>query len=324
MRTPPDDLPTRAVPDGLRTFGIEPAEWDYLPVGFGDHHWSVRDAGGGGWFASVADLQHKPHCGADPRSALAGLRAAMDTAREVRDAGADFVVAPVRTQRGATAVPLGERYALSVFPDVPGETGEFGERLTDEDLQRVLKLLARLHTAAPPDSAPLSALEPDGLDRLTAVLREIGEPWQGGSYSDAAQQLVAEHAAAVGAAVRELRSRARELRSGRPAAVVTHGEPHRGNLIRTAAGFVLVDWDTVALAPPERDLAVVGGDPEVFGTYAATTGHTPDPGAIALYRLRWSLTDVVEFVDLFRAPHAATEDTAAALDGLRSTLLDLA
>ena len=34
--------------------------------------------------------------------------------------------------------------------------------------------------------------------------------------------------------------------------VVTHGEPHVGNAIRTEAGWMLVDWDTTLLAPPEN------------------------------------------------------------------------
>src|SRR5258708_5242946 len=32
--------------------------------------------------------------------------------------------------------------------------------------------------------------------------------------------------------------------------VITHGEPHPGNLLRTRAGLCLVDWDMTALARP--------------------------------------------------------------------------
>ena len=39
--------------------------------------------------------------------------------------------------------------------------------------------------------------------------------------------------------------------------VVTHGEPHPVNVMQTDAGRVLIDWDTVAIAPPERDLWMV-------------------------------------------------------------------
>ena len=41
--------------------------------------------------------------------------------------------------------------------------------------------------------------------------------------------------------------------------VVTHGEPHPGNLITTSSDVVVVDWDTVALSHPERDLWMIAG-----------------------------------------------------------------
>lgn len=321
MRTAPEDLAERTVADGLRAFGIEPREMRHLPVGFGDHHWSAREPDGRGWFASVADLHRKPHCGADPGSALAGLRAALGTARALRAAGLEFVCAPLPAADGAVVLPLDERYTLSAFPEVRGETGEFGDPITGTDLDQVLDLLARLHAAPVPDSAPRAALRPDGLERLE--LGELGEPRQSGPLSDSAQQLLRQHAGALTSAAHELRERARRLRSRRSAPVVTHGEPHRGNLIRAATGFVLVDWDTAAVAPPERDLAALGGDPDLLDGYAAVTGRTPDPEAIALHRLRWSLVDVLEFADLFRAPHEDTADARSALDGLRSTLREL-
>jgi spectinomycin phosphotransferase len=89
--------------------------------------------------------------------------------------------------------------------------------------------------------------------------------------------------------------------------VVTHGEPHPGNVIRTKDGPRLVDWDTVRLGPPERDLWMV------------IDGDTP---AYAYFRLRWRLADVAEFIRDLRAPHADTEDTAAAWRFLRECLED--
>ncbi|MEO3873016.1 hypothetical protein ABGB18_29735 [Nonomuraea sp. B12E4] len=41
---------------------------------------------------------------------------------------------------------------------------------------------------------------------------------------------------------------------------------------------------------------------------AEATGRTPDQDALALYRLRWALDDVAEFVAWFRAPHGRTPD----------------
>ena len=36
--------------------------------------------------------------------------------------------------------------------------------------------------------------------------------------------------------------------------VVTHGEPHAGNVVHAKSGPMLIDWDTARWAPRERDL----------------------------------------------------------------------
>ncbi|MGH3770032.1 MAG: phosphotransferase family protein [Pseudonocardiaceae bacterium] len=101
---------------------------------------------------------------------------------------------------------------------------------------------------------------------------------------------------------------------------MTHGEPHLGNLILGDDGYLLVDWDTVGLAVPERDLSVLSDSPLALARYAEVTGRTPDAAALALYRLRWSLVDVAEFITWFRGPHSRTSDTEAAWQGFTGTL----
>src|SRR5262249_58929057 len=68
--------------------------------------------------------------------------------------------------------------------------------------------------------------------------------------------------------------------------VVTHGEPHSGNIVQTSDGPVLVDWDTVALAPPERDLWMLTGEgmEEHYGLGA-------NAAALDYFRLSWDLKD---------------------------------
>ncbi|RKT54903.1 spectinomycin phosphotransferase [Saccharothrix australiensis] len=301
---------------GLRAFGVTARAVTYAPVGFGDYHWAV-DGGDARWFATVADLAHKPHGDTGP---LDALRRAMDTAAAL---AAPFVVAPLRATGGTTVVPLDERYALSVFPYVDGEAGEFGQRLTDDGHDRVLELLADLHRAAPPATTPVAEVSFPGRRDLDAVLREPDEPWTGGPCSAPARDLLASRAEVVRARLAEFDRLAEEVRRDGGPVVVTHGEPHPGNLVLTERGPRLVDWDTVGLAVPERDLAVL---PEDRSTrrYAELTGHVPRAAALALYRLRWSLLDVAEFVAWFRAPHSASPDTETAWRGFVETLDHLA
>ena len=49
--------------------------------------------------------------------------------------------------------------------------------------------------------------------------------------------------------------------------VVTHGEPHRGNIVVTDTGVVLVDWDTCLLGPGPH-----GDDDDTRTAWAALRG----------------------------------------------------
>jgi spectinomycin phosphotransferase len=99
--------------------------------------------------------------------------------------------------------------------------------------------------------------------------------------------------------------------------VLTHGEPHSGNLIRRGADYLLIDWDTAGLAPPERDLwwIIEGAGPEA-DLYAALTGREVSQSALALYRLRWDLNDVGLLLGDFRRAHERDQDTEVGWEGL--------
>jgi aminoglycoside phosphotransferase (APT) family kinase protein len=102
--------------------------------------------------------------------------------------------------------------------------------------------------------------------------------------------------------------------------VITHGEPHAANVMWTDDGPLLIDWDTNALAPPERDLWMVLSDSGEAAAYAVATGHQPDPVAIDFYRLTWDLANVAAYVDVFRSAHADTDDMSKSYANLLKDL----
>ena len=56
--------------------------------------------------------------------------------------------------------------------------------------------------------------------------------------------------------------------------------------MRTPDGWKLIDWDTLLVAPPERDLwSLDPGDGSFFEAYRAATNVAPDPSTLDLYRL---------------------------------------
>jgi len=103
--------------------------------------------------------------------------------------------------------------------------------------------------------------------------------------------------------------------------VITHGEPHAANVITTASGLVLVDWDTTLLAPPERDLwHLADQDRSLLPRYTAATGTQIDDQALTLYRLWWDLAEIAGYLTLFRSAHEHTADTRESWNNLKEYL----
>ena len=120
----------------------------------------------------------------------------------------------------------------------------------------------------------------------------------------AAYRLIDVSFAPVGALLAAYEVLARRVAARPERMVITHGEPHSANVLRMPAGYVLVDWDTVLLAPPERDLwALAESDPAIPAAYSAATGTAVDPDAMMLYRLWYDLAEIAGYICTFRAPH---------------------
>ena len=295
-----------ALAEGWR---IGAADLCYVPVGGGSYHWEVRDGGGPRWFVTVDDLDDKPWLGEGRTAVLAGLRSAMDTALALRrDAGLAFVAAPVPGAGGETVRPVDARYAVAVFPFVRGTPGEFGAVRSARERAALVDMLAALHRSTPAAGrAPVARIALPRRADLDADLAELGRPWRSGPLAEPARALLTGAEALVRERLAAFDQLAEDAAAAEP--VITHGETHAGNVLWTGTERVLVDWDTVGLAPPERDLWMVvgetGGDCD---RYARATGRTVDRELLAFYRLRWALDDLSAFTHRLRGAHGRTAD----------------
>ena len=290
----------------------------YVPVGFGGYHWSADDAGGGRWFVTASDLARY--------DSLADLEQAMSTAVRLAQAGLEFVVAPVPAASGRAACPAGSRYAITVSPFVDGIPGRWGDPMTAAGLAAVTGMLARLHAVrADPGDVPVRAMELPDRGVIEASLRDRAGSWQAGPYGEPARVLVNEHAASLATALDTFDGLTAETTACAGELVITHGEPHAGNLIRSDDGLLLIDWDLVGLAPPERDLWwIVSASGAQAAQYTQLTGRTVSQAALSLYRLRWDLADLAEFLAWFRGPHERSADAETAWRALADILDRLA
>jgi spectinomycin phosphotransferase len=322
----------RALPEGFEAsvlvgllaegwgFAVEAVE--YVAVGGGSYHWLVTNRAGTRGFVTVDDLDRKPWLGDDRDSVFEGLGRAFGTAVALHEAGLGFLVAPIRTGGGESVWRAGPRYTVALFPFLAGRAGRFGH-YDSAERAALLMMLTELHRATPivASLAGRIDLALPGRAPLVAALNARDETWRAGPFSEPARQALAGHASEVAELLGLFDRLAAQVARGRTDWVVTHGEPHAANLLGADGHYLLVDWDTVALAPPERDLWMLTDDTtHESHTYTAATGHQPDQDAINYFSLRWHLADLAAFTHVLRSHHIDNADTAKALDGLTHSL----
>jgi hypothetical protein len=313
MLTRPDQLSDAALAQALGAgWGITPATMEYRAVGYGSHHWEVTAGRDLRWFVTVDDLAARLRSPTDTLDAAYGrLRSALRTARAIYEAGALFVVAPVRTADGAVVRRIGETYAVAVYPYVDGRSRQFGDTWSAAERRTLMTLIAAVHAA--PAHACRGALTDDfllpGGDALSHALDDLETRWDTGPYGEPARQLLAGHAVKLSRLLEHRDQLAAEARRQPDRMVPTHGEPHPGNFIQVRSRWVLVDWDTMLIAPPERDLWLLDpGDGSIAGAYRQATGRDVAPSMLDLYRLTWELSDLAGCAARFRQDHADTAE----------------
>jgi spectinomycin phosphotransferase/16S rRNA (guanine(1405)-N(7))-methyltransferase len=306
MLAPPADLADETIVDALaRGWALTTASMTYRPVGWGSHHWDITDDTGTAWFVTVDDLLAARAFGErslDP--AYDRLRASLASAVALKDAGRSFVVAPIPTLDDQPLMRA-RTYSVSLYPFVAGESFDWGEFSGPAHLRAVLDMLVEVH------NAPMRVRRHARLDDFTiphraALESTLAEPDSSpdrGPYARPMAELITHN----GVALRSMLERYDELvaLAQTSRTVLTHGEPHPGNTMRTAEGWRLIDWDTVLVAPPERDLWSL--EP-LHAAYTEATGVELVPEMVELYRIRWTLADIAVDVSRFRRDHAAGPD----------------
>jgi spectinomycin phosphotransferase len=319
VRSPFHAVPEQEIQNLIATrWGIGAPQLREVLDGAGAYHWEFSTADGERWFVTCDDLATKPWLGDDPDTVFDHLLSAYRTATELRSRGLPFVVAPAPSLAGAPAERLDERHSLAIFEHVSGEAGQWGQSLSADVRHEVVRMLAGLHRVTVTRPAVVEPA-PRVSDRhaLEAALAVVDQPWVAGPLSDAARGTLLSSLDVITAWLTEMSRLA--TAQPRQHLVVTHGEPHPGNLIRTAGGLRLVDWDTVALAPPERDVWMIA-DPATVDQYRELTGTRLDPELLSAYRLLWAINDVAAFTIQLRGPHRGSVDDQRALRGLNELL----
>ncbi|WAP53831.1 phosphotransferase family protein [Streptomyces sp. S465] len=304
MLSRPSFIGDEAIAHAVATHWLPDAtEADYLPWGFGAHHWRVT-GGGTTLFVTLDQLR--------PRHTEATLEAAYAGAAALAAAGMETVCAPLPARSsGRFTVGVGAG-ALSVTPWLEGRSPTEAEAGEPRHLRAVEAALAALHRAAPPPG--LRHWTPQVGPGFAGQLRaRTARPWTSGPLAERARTAIAAHDAAITRWTDRYLRLADLARTRRELWVPTHGEPHHANQVVGAYGLKLVDWESLALAPPERDYA------DLIAAGAADRLR-PDPAMVELFALDWRLSEIAAYARWFAAPHTGTDDDHTALEGLHEEL----
>jgi spectinomycin phosphotransferase/16S rRNA (guanine(1405)-N(7))-methyltransferase len=258
------------------------------------------------------------------RSALGfHLRRALEAATDLRALGCSFVVAPITTKADEPFIQF-SGYSVALYPFIEGRILSFEEPFGKADRDHVLAKVLALHrvpisAVRPPDTEGFVVPWLDQLDRSLHLDSEGGLPK--GPYAAIAAQLLVDNEAQIRRLISRYRALVALYLSDPAPVVITHGEIHPGNVMETSEGWVIVDWDTVLLAPPERDLwRLAQADGSVLREYEDTTGTALTEWLVEMYGIRWDLAEIASFAAEFRELHEDTRDSRKALEILRSVV----
>ncbi|CAN5197145.1 N/A [soil metagenome] len=304
MREPPEHLDPAELLDVVRTQWDEAVDrLEHLPVGFGAHHWAASVEQSRRYFVTFDRLAPKRSC--------EGLERAYCAAASLSSSGLEFVLASLSSVSGGFTVPLGTG-AVSVTPWTAGRSGS-GSFANEAEALETASHLGRLHASKFPPGIPV--WEPVvRADLGEGLSRRIAEPSPSGPFGERARAAVAAHLSAVYEWVRRYVVLTERAERTYQTWVPTHGEPDTGNQLVTPTRRLLVDWESLALAPRERDLdGLLASSADWQRAYG---NHEPDAQMLEMFDLEWRLSEIAEYAAWFRAPHTGTASDTIAFGGL--------
>ncbi len=241
------------------------------------------------------------------------------------------LIAMISTRDGRLWTSL-DRFVVTFSQFVNGQDG-FNMELSDEQWVELGRALKRIHFTELPneieDYLHFETFSNYWRERVRHYQRRIT-----GTFSDPVPLRLAELMRGRRDVIDELLRRAErlagEMRSRSSAFVHCHGDLHGGNILIDAQGkLFIVDWDTVILAPKERDLMFIGAgigkgwdnQRSVDCFYQGYGAGEVDPLGIAYYRYERIVEDIAAYCEEILDSDQGQADRAQSIHYLSSQFL---
>ncbi|MCA9942190.1 MAG: aminoglycoside phosphotransferase family protein [Ardenticatenaceae bacterium] len=249
------------------------------------------------------------------------------------DQGIGQVIAPLTTKTGDLWSGL-DRFTAVLYPFVAGQDA-YDREMQPHHWQAFGKTLRQIHSVTLPpalaQALPRESFTGQWRDFVKSTLSWL----ENAQFDDPVMAETAVVLKKEEAVILDLVGRAERLaqlaQTRSLEFVVCHADIHAGNILLTPEdAFYIVDWDTLLLAPKERDLMYLGagllGDwlspREEEACFYAAYGQTPiDFDLLAYYRYERIVQDIASFGEELLTPGGSRIDREQSLHYLKSNFL---
>jgi spectinomycin phosphotransferase len=239
--------------------------------------------------------------------------------------GMTQVIAPITTQTGQLWGQL-DNFAVILYPFVEGQNG-YEIALTDQHWIEFGRALKSLHTVTLPSPVTDRIQRENYSDHWRETVKDFLVQVEATVYSDPVSAQLAALLTTHKPVIDHLVNRAEQLvallQTDSPPFVACHADIHAGNFLITPDGTLyIVDWDTLLLAPKERDLMFVGGALQGGGRtpqeeerlFYQGYGQTEiDSIALAYYRYERIVQDIAAYCTAIFLADPSSADRAVGL-----------
>jgi spectinomycin phosphotransferase len=245
--------------------------------------------------------------------------------------GMGTIIAPIPTRERDLWARV-DRFTMILYPFVEGQNG-FDAHVSDRHWIELGVALKRMHTAVVPPSLrqriPQETFASHWRDRVKTFQARVEDT----PFADPVAARLAAFMQTKRDLIHDLVGRAERLARAlqtRPLVyVLCHADIHAANiLVGSNDGLYIVDWDTLVLAPKERDLMFVGAGLGIGDTaqqqalFYQGYGQTGiDPMALAYYRYERIIQDIAAFCEQLLLTDEGGADREQALGYVVSSFL---
>jgi spectinomycin phosphotransferase len=225
----------------------------------------------------------------------------------LHDQGITHIIAPLSTRSKKLWISL-SHFKLAVFPFIEGYNGYEGD-VSEYHWVVFGRVLKAIHSAKMP-STVMNRLQKEHYsdewrERVKNFQRLAIETHFANSLAFELATFLRHKQAEISEIIRRAEYLASVLQAQSHSFILCHADIHAGNiLIDTNNHLYIVDWDTLILAPKERDLMYVGGgqfvnkrSPQEEETlfYRGYGQTQTDPVALAYYRYERIVQDIAAY-----------------------------